>query len=418
MELRQIIKQQTEVARKKLSEKHTQINADENTPFQGLLFVGNRHETVPFRLLTDKYLTPRAKTAWQMIKLNAQQFQGAVFPSYDELSHWLSDRAFQNKALSRKTISQTLLLLRLTRWLTLCETVRNAHGQVLGNVYVMNDEPLSMMDCLQLNEDYLRLLEKSVKHSDPLIRDVAAAIICEILEQKSLFHFVSHLDVIRERYQQLKDGFKVPQAIMPLNANLAEAVEITQEKLLSSNMELSQENRELSQKIDKSLSSNMELSPEKDAKSLILGSVPKWNSVDSQYSTSTNNIKYSTGTDLSEDVSKQLGNLSLTRLELDTVHRALTDLTPEMREAVLFEAQQRIAEGNVKKPLGYLMSLIRRAKSGEFKPYLITKSVQTQTQPVKVSGARHVLPSTPVVSPKLTQSPTKMIEKLAASIRR
>ncbi|MGX3020345.1 STY4528 family pathogenicity island replication protein [Ursidibacter sp. B-7004-1] len=432
MELRKSINHQAEFARKKLSEKKEQ-NSEENGQFQGLLFIGNRHETVPLRLLTDKYLTPRAKTAWQMIKLNAQQFQGAAFPSYEELGYWLSDRAFQNKTLSRKTISQTLLLLRLTRWLTLCETVRNERGQILGNVYVMNDEPLSISDCLQINGDYLRLLEKSKKHSDPLIKEVADAIIGEIEAQQSLSHFVSHLGVITERYLHFKEGFVKPRQITELTPNIAEAIENVQKDILSSNlelcptadnlpssnMELSQKidnlpssNMELSQKTDKSPSSNMELSKKSNFNSLILKEVPNWNSVDCQYSTSTNSIKYSTSTDLS------LENLQLSILEKNTISKELEGLSDELRKAVLFEAEQRISQGSVKKPVGYLTSLIYKAKAGLFKPYLINKSPQIEHlgKMREVSHpAKRVLSST--IPDKDTQVSQDFIKKLAQMVR-
>ena len=401
MELLESIKQQTEFARQKLSETKKQIH-EENSPFQGLLFIGNRHETVPFRLLTDKYLTPRAKTAWQMIKLNAQQFQGAVFPSYEELGYWLSDRAFQNKSLSRKTVSQTLLLLRLTRWLTLCETVRNDRGQILGNVYIMNDEPLSLSDSLQINGDYLRLLEKSQKHADPLIKEVATAIIQDIEEQRGLSHFVSHLGVIAQRYQQLKEGFHIQHNPTDITPNIAEAINKVQQGLLNPNMELSLEteispssnmelskkadilpssNMELSQKTDNIPSSNMELSNGYSPNPLIYKAVPNGNSV-SQYSTSTNNIKYSTST-------VTLNDLQLTDLEKNTITQEIASLDDELKQAVLFEAHQRISQGNVKKPAGYLMSLIHKAKTGQFKPYLINKSVETQIKQDSTRTSSH-----------------------------
>lgn len=370
MELAPIIKQQSEVAREKLIQKSQQNTNEQSSPFQGLLFVGNRHETVPFRLLTDKYLTPRAKTAWQMIKLNAQQFQGAAFPSYEELGHWLSDRSFQGKQLSRKTISQTLLLLRLTRWLTLCETVRNEKGQILGNVYIMNDEPLSFNDCLHLNEDYLRLLEKSVKHADPLIQDVAKEMIKQVIDQKDISHFVSHLDVIRSRHNALEQHLSITTSATELPENLAIAIHQTQQKLLSSHKELGEEIKELSQKSTKLQSSNKELGVGNEAKSLILGLVPERNAEHIQYSTYNNSIKYCTG----------LSNLKLSPLEKSIVEQELAQLDFETQTAVLFEAQERIAKGHIKKPAGYLISLLRKAKSGDFKPYLLNKSVQSATE--------------------------------------
>ncbi|MDP8189096.1 STY4528 family pathogenicity island replication protein [Pasteurella skyensis] len=373
-----IITQNIEVTRPKLSEKVNQKMVAENNLFQGLLFVGNKHETVPLRLLTDKYLTPRAKTAWQLIKINAYQFQGTVFPTYDKLALWLSDRVFQGKPISRKIVSQTLLILRLTRWLTLCETVRNETGQILGNVYIMNDEPLTVSDCIQLNDDYLRLLEKSAKHKDPLVKDIAISIIDEILTDKSiLWHAVSHINIICERYKQLNTDFDIQPKIIGLPENLNQAIEGTKQNLLnsslSSNMELCKNERELSQKIDNEPSSNMELRYKNDDKSLILGSVPYWNS-GTKYSTNTNlSTKYST-----DNNNKLLSGLDikLTQLEKKQVAIEMQDLDEETQKAVLFEIQERVANGSVRKPLGYLLGLIRRAKSGDFNPYMLNKNSQ------------------------------------------
>lgn len=385
MNLKQSIKQNVKSTKEKLlmESEQKKYEKSENT-FQGLLFVGNRHETVPLRLLTDPYLTPRAKTAWQMIKLNAQQFQGSIFPSYEQLGLWLSERAFQNKMVSRKIISQTLLLLRLTRWLTLCETVRDEKGQIVGNVYIMNDEPLSIADSLQLNGDYLRLLEKSAKHSDPLVNEVANAIIYDVSKQNNLWHFISHISVIRERYsiQQMQTLQVASEVEKVLPDNIAKAVNQTKQQLLSSqehylnsNMELSKIERELSQKIDKNQSSNMELRQENTDKSLILSLVPNGNS-DTQYSTSTNKNKYSTSTDNDLQNFLTLTKLSLSPLEKQQLTRALYDLPVDTQRAVLFEAQSRIASGSVRKPVGCLMGMIQKAKQGDFNPYLLNKSTQ------------------------------------------
>lgn len=373
-------------------------NNEEN--FQSLLFVGNRHETVPVRLLADKYLTARAKTAWQLIKLNSMQFRGTLFPSYDELAIWLSDKAYQNKPLSRKLISQTLLLLRLTRWLTLCETVRDEKGQILGNVYIMNDEPLSISDSITLNEDYLQLLEKTTKHKDPVLKQVSEAIIDEILNTEQLTHFVSHIEVIQERYkQQCQLTIKNGKLMTQLPNNLQKAVTKTQQKLqsshlelgqkqLSSNMEPSLKNREL---CNNTQSSNMELSPEKIAKSLILGLVPNGNS-DTKYSTSTlNKIQYCTNT---ETISNQLDQFPLSQLEKQSILKMMANLSDETCNAVIFEAASRIGAGDIKKPAGYLFNLVKRAINGEFKPYLINKT-QTQMKAVSKSEKLTVTSSNP-----------------------
>ncbi|OOF53720.1 hypothetical protein BKK56_10865 [Rodentibacter genomosp. 2] len=406
----------------------------ENKDFQGLLFVGNRHETVPVRLLMDKYLTSRAKTAWQLIKLHSMQFKGGMFPSYDTLALWLSDRSYQQKPISRKVVSQTVMLLRLTRWLTLCETVRNSHGQILGNVYVMNDEPFSIADSLVINDDYLRFVEKMAKHRDPILRDVALSIVDEVVQSSdTVWHLVSHIEIIRERYLAFVEQ-QTPESISPsLPSNLAQAIEKTQQKLLSSNRELSKEERELSQKMnnlpsskmelsENLLSSNRELSHPNNGKSLILGLVPLGNSVETQYSTSTINTQYSTSTERTEFIYSQLGQFKLSALEKQSIANEMMKLDQDTLQAVIFEAIQRIQDGKVLKPAGYLFNLVKRANSGEFKPYLLNKNRQTSTVQVDEVGGRK--PSSKRILPGLTDSSHQMhrvdfdeIRKLAGLMR-
>ncbi|WP_409499805.1 STY4528 family pathogenicity island replication protein [Mannheimia glucosida] len=437
-----IIQQHTALAREKLLEKSKQKNqvTEAEKPFQGLLFVGNKHETVPLRLLTDRYLSPRAKVAWQMIKLNAYQFQGTAFPSYDELALWLSDRAFQGKSVSRKVVSQTLLLLRLTRWLTLCETVRNERGQVLGNVYVMNDEPLSLADSLQLNGDYLKLLEKSAKHADPLVCAVANAIIDEMLKpENQLHHFVSHIPVIQARIAQQHNQFVIRSQAVELNEKAANIVQQATEIFTSSNMELSEEsmnlqssnmelseksvnlqssNMELSEKSVNLQSSNMELSTEKSSNPLISLAVPNRNSDTVQYSTKYS--KYSTVASDQVSVESALLKFELSKMELQQLSQLLQTLSEETRQAVLLEAEKRIASGSVKKPAGYLFSLIRKAQTGVFNPYFKQKSVeQVQAKPKESrekQGSMRVLPSKVTRSSANNQRSLEIIQQLAKSM--
>lgn len=404
-----IIQKQTALAREKLLEKSKQKNQEAGADnFQGLLFVGNKHETVPLRLLTDSYLSPRAKVAWQMIKLNAYQFQGCTFPSYEELALWLSDRAFQSKSVSRKIVSQTLLLLRLTRWLTLCETVRNERGQVLGNVYVMNDEPLSLADSLQLNGDYLRLLEKSAKHADPLVSAVANAMIDEMLKpENQLYHFVSHIPVIQARIAEQKHQLAISKQAVELDEQSAKIVQQATEIFTSSNMELSEKSVDLQ-------SSNMELSVEGEAKSLISLEVPNRNSASTvQYKYS----KYSTVSEREVSVEPELRKFKLNQLELQQLSQSLQTLPEATRQAVLLEAEQRIVNGSVKKPAGYLFSLIRKAQSGEFNPYFKQKSVEQQTkQTTAKQGSMRVLPSRVAQPAADNQRSLAIIQQLAQSM--
>lgn len=349
----------------------------------GLLFFGNQHETVPTRLLFDPYLTSRAKLAWQLIKYKAREFQSGLFPSYEALAKLLSDKPYDEALLSRKLVSQTLLLLRLTRWLTLCETVRNEQGQVVGNFYILHDEPMPIIDTIQLNHDYIALLEKSIHHKDSFVRGVANHIVENLLSDNTQWHYISHIDWIRARLQDYQQRPKMN------DVEHESAVDI-QENLLSSNRELSEKTGELSKNDQSSkkelsqleLSSKRELSTQNDDKSLISGLVPKGNSGFSQYSTSTSIYinTYCTGNANEMDWS---ANVHFSPLEKKAVAQAMRGLDLGICKAILFELEQRVVKGEVKKPQGYVMSLIQRAHHGEFKPYLYEQHLQGQSSLMK-----------------------------------
>ncbi len=312
----------------------------------GLLFFGNQHETVPTRLLFDPYLTSRAKLAWQLIKYKAREFQSGMFPSYEVLAKLLSDKPYDEAELSRKLVSQTLLLLRLTRWLTLCETVRNEQGQVLGNFYILHDEPMPIIDTIQLNHDYIALLEKSIQHRDNFVRGVANHIVENLLSDNTQWHYISHIDWMRAR---LQDYQKRPKM------DISEQEEST----------FIQENRELS--------------AQNNDKSLISGLVPKGNSGFSQYSTGTSIYinTYCTGNANEIDWPT---NIQFSSLEKTAIMQAMRGLDLGICKAILFELEQRVIKGEVKKPQGYVVTLIQRAHRGEFKPYLYEQFLATQAQ--------------------------------------
>lgn len=317
---------------------------------QGLLFFGNQHETVPTRLLYDPYLTPRAKFAWQLIKHKVREFQGGLFPSYELLSKLLSDKPYANASLSRKTVSQTLLLLRLTRWLTLCETVRNEHGQVKGNVYLLHDEPIPILDAIQLNEDYLALLHSAIKHKDNTVKQAALHILEKIMQDKTQWYYVSHIDWMKARYQDYCTRIKNQKS----EELIALHLDTVQQNLLSSNKELSEKLSLKGQNLPSSLmessqialSSNRELRGENTAKPLILDKVPLGNSVNTQYKYSTVLInKYSTGvvTELNWE------QLKLNALDKQAIAKSMQGLDLGLCQAILFEASQRLAMGGANK---------------------------------------------------------------------
>lgn len=133
----------------------------------------------------------------------------------------------------------------------------------------------------------------------------------------------------------------------------------------------------------------MELSHENNDKSLILGSVPYWN-LGTKYSTNIS-TKYSTeDTELFAELTEL--NSKLTFLEKKQIAVELNSLDIKMRKAVLFEAKERIATGTIRSPFGYLLGLIKRARCGDFKPYMINRASQPE-QKLKnyPANSRHIL---------------------------
>mgnify|MGYP006171175243 CR=1 FL=1 len=109
----------------------------------GFLFSGNRHESVPRRLFLDRRLTPLERNAWQVFRMMLNEDGVTAFPTYEQLRPWLASMPCAGQA-SHETVARALTLLRLTRWLSLVRRRRDPKtGRILGNLYVLHDEPLT-----------------------------------------------------------------------------------------------------------------------------------------------------------------------------------------------------------------------------------------------------------------------------------
>ncbi len=102
----------------------------------GLLFSGNRHDSVPRALLLDRKLTPLERNAWQVFRLMVQDDGISAMPTYDQLAPWLASMPCAARA-SHETVARTLTILRMTRWLSLVRRRCDATtGRILGNFTV------------------------------------------------------------------------------------------------------------------------------------------------------------------------------------------------------------------------------------------------------------------------------------------
>ena len=135
-----------------------------------LLFLGNWHHAFPALVVEDPVLEPVDKLVWMVVYRSAHGTGGkAVFPSY-------ADIARRANVSSSSTVSRAIVILRATRWLSLCARSRDANGRFAGNVYALHDEPLPLVDALHLDPGYMAFLQDSANHHHARVRRVAAAV--------------------------------------------------------------------------------------------------------------------------------------------------------------------------------------------------------------------------------------------------
>lgn len=333
-----------------------------STPYSGIIFSGNPHETVPRRLLLDDRLTPLERNTWQVFRLLINDDGLTAFPTYDQLRPYLGMQP--GRPASRETVSKALVTLRLTRWLSLGRRVRNdLSGQVQGNVYLLHDEPVTPAEAIEFDKDYLQLLTQSMAHHTKVIREVAEIAWKEFAADPDVGQRLpSRLDIVETRInnqpwtkEQAALALKVPEFGIRTQQNIAQLS-------LSSDAELSKSN---AKRITSEPSSDAELS----RKSLSSGLVRHPNS-------------YSTYTDTHKDVCKSSVQVppatndiaadlldALHRLPVDQKQNALVALQKvpaDLKPALIKQWVHRCDTGGIRNPLGYLMTLVGMAVRGDF----------------------------------------------------
>lgn len=152
----------------------------------GFLYSGNRHESVPRALFLDRRLTPLERNAWQIFRLQLNDDGVTAFPTYDQLRPYLASMPCGAQA-SHETVSRALTLLRLTRWLSLVRRRRDPRtDRILGNLYVLHDEPLTPFEAMQLDPDYLGLVSQALTHAAKAVQIVGMHTLKEIAEDPLL----------------------------------------------------------------------------------------------------------------------------------------------------------------------------------------------------------------------------------------
>lgn len=322
----------------------------------GLLYMGNVHDAFPRRLFLDTRLSPLDKTAWVMIRLHAQQNDGAVFPTYDELQQQLA-AAHSDKA-SRETISRTLLMLRLTGWLSLCKRVRDEHGRVRGNIYAQHDEPLGLRDAETFDPGWLELVASCCAHKNKSIRMTAIGVLNDILRDPGMRHRHSRLALVEERLaapstpsQMAAQRIQQRQSVSP-----GSKTELSEKSIKNSHILQSSKIEPGTLPEDKSQSSESELS----LKSGTYSGVRKSNCNVRNITHSVNKKTYVPDTRLPENFLESLSPDD--RRMLVTQFSSLPDAVADRLAGML---REQLAQNRLANPTGWMFAMLRRARSGE-----------------------------------------------------
>ncbi|WP_122341972.1 STY4528 family pathogenicity island replication protein [Pseudomonas caricapapayae] len=363
-------------------------------PYAGVVFSGNPHETVPRGLLLDDRLSPLERNVWQVFRLLINGDGVTAFPSYEKLRPYLG--SLPGKSASKETVAKALTVLRLTRWLSLGQRVRDSvSGRVQGNVYILHDEPVGCAEAMEIDHNYMQLVGQALEHANKAVRLVADHAFKEFAAATGTMP--SRLDVIEQRWQQ--QGWH--DAPHPLE-HAQDSTEFGIRTKGSDGADSLSSESELSEKSPganlKTPGSDSELS----LNSASFGLVRIPNSYSTYTNTNTSVCKSFVPREAQESVPDLPSGFDrFTQDQRDKAMIALQRVEPELRTPLLDQWQHRCKSGSVKNPFGYLLSCTQKALSGEFNAQWQAPLAATQQPQVAASYSR----SPTAQSPAPTQAP-------------
>lgn len=341
-------------------------------PGDGVLFSGNRHETVPRALFLDRRLTPLERNAWQVIRLQVQRDGVTAFPTYAELAPSLASMPCTTKA-SSETVARALTILRLTRWLSLVQRRRDQPtGRHQGNLYVLHDEPLSPFEAIQLDVDYLDLISRTLNHASKAIQSVGYHVLEELATDPLLTGCVlpTRLQIITQRLTQ-----------QGLHRDTGDAIGDAAPQARGYPRHESEDGGARRLRIRGERPSDSE-HREKTTSEAHLRNPNAGRTVRREHSSDT-----PTPVPRTRDALRLPASFATLRAEQQNgALAALQQVDPALRQAVLDEWQARLQSHSVRKPAGYLFGIIGKALRGEF---------QAWCAPPSTSSAPPAIPTPP-----------------------
>ncbi|MDN3525349.1 STY4528 family pathogenicity island replication protein [Halomonas sabkhae] len=381
-------------------------STDDTESLDGLLFLGNPHETVPRALLLDERLGAVDILGWQMIRLLANDDKTTAFPTYDQLQPML--RGSVGKNASRGTVARVIAILRLTRWMSLAHRARHeTNGRVLGNVYVLHDEPVSPTEATLVDRDYLTFVAHCCHHKTPAVREVAIRLRDELAEDGILLT-EQHGDKLKHKPQSMERLQRRAARFEEVQPQFAQKTAQFSRRTQSENNDLYPSScSELRQfGSETAPSSRSELSLE----SSTYPSVREANSAP----TSTVGSNTNTNPGLVWH-----GCLDLGTKDRQRVTDWLAPLPNDTQQLVLDEVAGRVDAGHCRSPVGLLRSLATRACQGEFNATQFAQHYAA-TRPSQPSPTRSVSPTPPQwpEKPVLTEKGKAAREEVRALVGR
>ncbi len=363
------------------------------------LFSGNRHEAVPRRALLVRRLSAVEGNAWQVFRLMQGDDGVTAFPTYEQLRPWLASMPCARQA-SHETVARALTLLRLTRWLSLVRRRRDPKtGRILGNLYVLHDEPLTPFEAMQLDADYLALVSQSLGHSAKAVQMVGMNTLKEIAEDPLLAGrtLPSRLQVLADRLasQGIMAGEGYPQEEASHDSEEGPA------SLLRNRGDLTSES---------------EAGP-KPAPDASLRNPKQARTV---RSSCMNEIRT---TAQAQAQARTLGDLQwpkrFTQLKAEQqtgARVALQQVDASLRQAVLDEWATRCSSHGIRNPAGYLFGIIQRAIHGEFNAWAKKDAPSAPVPPSqRPPPAPPPQPQGKPVSPEVAKQHIERLRNLLAS---
>ena len=335
-------------------------------PGDGILYSGNRHESIPRSLFLDRRLTPLERNAWAVIRLMLQDRGVTSFPTYEELRPFLTTSPSATKA-SEETVARALTVLRLTRWLSLVRHRRDpATGRFKGSLYVLHDEALSPYEAIQLDPTYLESVSRSFTHASKAVQDTGYHTIVEIGHDPLLSGRVlpSRLQILIERLSDERSSDETPLDA-PASEDIADNAPSKGRSTPASDSEVGENSTGRPLRIPKP------------------GSTVRTGLTDI-------NKEVRTVPRDGSDSSLRLPDIfaRLRQEQRDGALAALLHVDRELQQAVLDEWAVRCNASTVRNPVGYLFGLIQRALRGEFRPWASQTVPPPASKDTKSGNAR------------------------------